>query len=257
MVGEIFNTALYEPLLNGLVFLMGVVPYGDVGLAVIILTLLVKTILFPFSHKSIKTQRQMKEIEPEVSSVKEKYSKDKQEQARKVMELYQKHNLNPFSGCLFFAVQLPIIIALYWVFWKGLGNGINADVLYSFIKIPESVNFNFLGFIDMTGKSFFLAALAGISQYFQLQLSLPPASLPKPSAAGSFKDEFARNFTFQMRYVFPVFVFFISYTISAAVALYWAVSNIFMLGHELWVRRKARAIASNPNNPNKHPNNPN
>ncbi|MDP3725749.1 MAG: YidC/Oxa1 family membrane protein insertase [bacterium] len=241
MIGDIFNAVLYQPLLNGLIFLVSVVPYGDIGLAVIILTLLVKIILFPFSHKSIKTQRQMKEVEPEVKKIKEKYSKDKQEQARKVMELYQQHKLNPFSGCLFFIIQMPLIIALYWVFWKGLSNGVDEKLLYSFISVPESVNFNFLGFIDVTGRSYFLAAIAGISQYFQLQLSLPPASPLKESGA-SFKDEFARNFTFQMRYMFPVFVFFISYTISAAVALYWAVSNVFMIVHELIVRYKARKV---------------
>lgn len=242
MIGDIFNTILYDPLLNGLIFLVGIVPYGDIGLAVIILTLFVKIILFPFSHKSIKTQRQMKEVEPEVKKIKEKYSKDKQEQARKVMELYQQHKLNPFSGCLFFAIQLPLIIALYWVFWKGISNGIDSKLLYSFVPIPEFVNFNFLGFIDMMGKSYFLAALAGISQYFQLQLSLPPTSSSPKESGGSLKDEFARNFTFQMRYIFPVFVFFISYTISAAVALYWAVSNIFMIVHELIVRRKTQQI---------------
>ena len=242
MISEIFNAILYKPLLNGLIFLVGIVPYGDIGLAVIILTLLVKFVLFPFSHKSIKTQRQMKEIEPEVKKIKEKYSKDKQEQARKTMELYQKHKLNPFSGCLFFAVQLPIIIALYWVFLKGVSNGVDTHLLYSFIPLPEFVNFNFLGFIDMTGKSYFLAALAGISQYFQLQLSLPSSTQEARPNAGSLKEEFARNFTFQMRYVFPIFVFIISYTISAAVALYWVVSNIFMIMHELIVRRKVKQI---------------
>ncbi len=245
MIGDIFNTLLYEPLLNGLIFLTSVVPYGDVGLAVIVLTLLVKIILFPFSHKSVKTQRRMKEIEPEIKKLKEKYNKDKQEQARKVMELYQQHSLNPFSGCLFFLVQFPVIIALYWVFWRGLSNGIDPSALYSFITVPESVNFNFLGFIDMTGKSYVLAAIAGISQYFQLQLSLPATPPKKEQATSSFKDEFARNFSFQMRYMFPIFVFIISYTISSAVALYWAVSNIFMLGHELWVRHKAKQITGN------------
>ena len=244
MIGNIFNTILYQPLLNGLIFLVSIVPYGDIGLAVIILTLLVKVILFPFAHKSIKTQRRMKEVEPEIKKIKEKYNKDKQEQARKVMELYQTHNLNPFSGCLFFIIQMPLIIALYWVFWKGLSNGVDAELLYSFIPVPESVNFNFLGFIDMTGKSYFLAALAGISQYFQLQLSLPPVP-PKNESTGSLKEEFTRNFTLQMKYMFPVFVFFISYTISAPVALYWAVSNIFMIAHELVVRRRAQEITMN------------
>ncbi len=251
MIGDIFNTVLYQPLFNGLIFLVGVVPFGDLGVAVIILTLLVKVVLFPFSHKSIKTQRQMKEIEPEAQKIKEKYSNDKQEQARQVMELYKRHSLNPFSGCIFFIIQMPVIIALYWVFWKGLSNGIHTDILYSFITVPEPINFNFLGFIDITGRSYFLAALAGISQYFQLRLSIPPASPALKPSGNSFKDEFAKNFAFQMKYIFPIFVFIISYTISSAVALYWAVSNIFMIAHELVVRRKAHALADNPNTPNK------
>lgn len=240
MIGDIFTTFIYEPLYNGLIFLISVVPFGDVGLAIILLTLIVKFVLFPFAHKGTTTQARMKAIEPEVSEVKKRYEKDKQEQAKKVMELYQKHGLNPFSGCLLFIVQIPVIIALYWVFWKGLSGGINTEPLYAFMSVPEKTNFNFLGFIDITGKSYLLATLAGVSQFFQLHLSLPPAD--KSQKVSSFKDEFARNFTFQMRYVFPIFVFFISFSISSAVALYWVTSNLFSIVHELFVKRKVMKI---------------
>ncbi|MEK7178856.1 MAG: YidC/Oxa1 family membrane protein insertase [Patescibacteria group bacterium] len=241
MIAGIFNTFIYEPLYNGLVFLISVVPFGDIGLAVILLTLIVKFILFPFAHKGTTTQARMKLIEPEIGEIKRRYEKDKQEQAKKVMELYQKHGLNPFSGCLLFLIQIPVIIALYWVFWKGLAGGvIDASQLYSFIPVPENIHFNFLGFIDITGKSYFLAALAGVSQYFQLHLSLP--SVDTSQKVSSFKDEFTRNLTFQMRYVFPIFVFFISFSISSAVALYWVTSNAFSIAHEFFVKRKASEI---------------
>ena len=240
-----FNTFFYEPLYNGLVFLISVMPGTDVGLAVIVLTLLVKIIILPLSHKSVASQAKMRSIEPEMKRVKEQH-KDKQEQARQVMDLYKKHGVNPFSGCFLMLVQLPIIFALYWVFFKGLANNIDQTILYSFVVAPEQINVHFLGFIDMSQKNIILAALAGISQYFQMKLSMPP--IPKDDGEKkkgdmSFKDEFAKNMNLQMRYMLPGIVFFVAYSISSAVALYWLVSNLFSIGHELVVKRKALRLA--------------
>ena len=243
MVADAFNLFLYQPLYNGLVFFISVVPWGDIGIAVIVLTLLVRAVLFPLSHKSTKSQIKMKEIEPEIKEIKEKH-KDKQEQAKKVMELYQKHGLNPFSGCLFILIQMPVIIALYWVFFRGLAAGFDESALYSFITIPESYNFYFLGFIDMLGKSFLLAIAAGISQYFQMSLSVPKLEQDVSRIGkSSLQNDLMKSLNMQMRYGLPVFVFIISYTISAAVALYWLTSNLFSIAHELYVRKKAKTAA--------------
>lgn len=243
MIADIFNLVLYQPLYNGLVFLVSVIPFADVGIAVVVLTLLVKTLLFPVSHKSVKAQSAMRRIEPEMRELKEKHKKNKEEQGRKMMELYRRHGINPFSGCLLFLIQVPIIIALYWVFWRGLENGLDATVLYSFVAEPEHFNMKFLGIIDMSGKSVVLAAFAGVSQYFQMKLSMPKfPQKPRDGKQLSMKEEFQRNFSFQMRYGLPVFVFFIGYTISAAVALYWATANAFSIAHELYVRKEAQKL---------------
>lgn len=240
MIPQIFQTVFYQPLYNGLVFLISIVPFSDVGIAVVLLTLIVKTIILPFSHKSVTSQAKLRSIEPEIKKMRERHP-DKQEQARQIMDLYRKHGVNPFSGCLLVLVQLPVILALYWVFLKGLAHNIDQNLLYSFIHIPEHVNTKFLGLIDMTQKSLFFALLAGISQYFQMRLSMPPA--PKTNNAGggevSFRDEFAKNMNLQMRYILPGIIFFVAYSISSAVALYWSVSNLFSIIHELIVRRKA------------------
>ena len=246
MIADLFNTLFYQPIYNGLVFLISIIPNGDVGVAIIILTISVKFIILPLSHKSVKSQAKIRTIEPEVKEIKDKYSKDKQEQARQVMELYKKHGVNPFTGCFLALVQFPVILALYWVFFKGLGE-LNTDILYSFIDVPVAINMHFLGFVDMLGKSFVLAALAGATQYYQMKLSLPPLPSQKKEACDkklSFKDEFTRNMSVQMRYVLPVFIFFIAYTISAAVALYWVINNSFSVIHELIVRKKAKEITS-------------
>ncbi len=244
MMIDIFNTLFYEPLYNGLVFLISVVPGADLGIAIVLLTLVVKFLILPLSHKSVKSQAKIRTIEPEVKEIKNKFNKDKQEQARKVMELYKKHGVNPFTGCFLVLVQLPIVFALYWVFFKGLGD-INTEIIYSFINIPQNINTQFLGLIDMMDKSVFLALIAGIAQYYQMKLSLPPLTPDmnkKNNGELSFKEEFIKNMSTQMRYVLPVFVFFIAYTISAAVALYWAINNIFSVVHELIVRKQAKTI---------------
>lgn len=246
MISQIFHSVFYQPLYNGLVFLISVIPGADVGLAVVILTLIVKIIILPLSHKSVASQAKMRSIEPEIKKVKEQHS-DKQEQARQVMDLYKKHGVNPFSGCFLMLVQLPIIFALYWVFLKGLAHNIDQSLLYSFIIPPDQVNMHFLGIIDMSKKNIILAALAGISQYFQMKLSMPPIpknedKKNKVSDTPSFKDEFAKNMNVQMRYMLPGIVFFVAYSISSAVALYWLVSNLFSIGHELVVKRKALQI---------------
>lgn len=243
MLTTFFNTVFYQPLYNGLIFLIDIVPGNDVGLAVILLTVLVKFILFPLTHKSSKTQQAMRKIEPEISKINEQHKGDKQQKSLKTMELYQKHGINPFSGCLIFLVQIPIIFALYWVFFKGL-NGLNKDLLYPFVSFPGNINTQFLGLIDMAGKSIVLALIAGVTQYFQIKLTLPPQQKKNEKHGElSLKDEFTKNFQYQMRYVFPIVVVFISYTISGAVALYWAVSNTLAIAQELYTMRKTKEVS--------------
>ena len=237
-ISDIFSVTLYQPLYNGLVFLISIVPFADVGIAVVLLTLLVKLILFPFTHTSIKTQAKIKTIQPEIDKIKGELKNDKQEQARHVMQLYKDKGINPFSGVLLIIIQIPIILALYWVFFRGGLPEINIDILYSFIEAPRMVNMDFIGLIDVSGRSIILAALAGISQYFQIKFSLPP--MKERTESPSLKDDLARSFQLQMRYVLPVFIFIFSYFISAAVALYWVTSNIFAIGQEIVIRRKIR-----------------
>lgn len=237
-----FDTFFYQPMYNALVFLVGVLPGESVGLAVIILTLAVKFILFPLAHKSTTTQARMRAIEPHIKKIKEKHKNDQQAQARATMELYKEHGVNPFSGCFLMLLQLPVIFALYFVFFKGLK--FDQNILYSFISLPDHMDMVFLG-TDLAGKSAVFALLAAITQYFQIKFSMPAISVPQEpieNTKPSFQDEFSRSMATQMRYVFPVLVFFISYSISSAVALYWIVSNLFSICHELFVKRKAEEL---------------
>lgn len=237
MFHNIWSTLLYEPLLNALAFLVSVVPGGDVGIAVILLTILVKVALFPLSQRSIESQAKMNLLAPELNKIKAS-GVSKEEQARLTFELYKKHKTNPFSGCLLILIQIPIIFALYYVFYKGIS--FHEGVLYSFIHAPEQMNMNFLGVVDIAGKSLVLAVLAGASQY--LQAHFMPKPITSQSDSGSFQESFAKSMHMQMKYFFPVVVAFIAYSISGAVALYWITSNIFAVGQQIYSNHKKKSV---------------
>ena len=230
---QLYNEILYRPLANALVFLTALVPGHDVGLAIMLLTLLVRIIIFPLTHRSLVTQLKLKELEPEISKIKAQHPST-EEQGRKMMELYQAHGVNPLSGCFLLIIQLPILIALYQVFWHGIFE--NSVPLYSFIQAPEALQTKFLGLIELSSKSWILAALAGLSQFLQIKLSNP--LIPKTSA--NFKEELSRAISIQSLYIFPILIFFISFRFPAALPLYWTASNVFATLHEAVVRQRAR-----------------
>src|SRR3990167_6880846 len=141
MLQNIWDTVLYGPLLNALAFLVSIIPGGDIGIAVIILTLFVKTVLFPLSQRSIESQIKMNLLAPDLKKIKDS-GKNKEEQARLTFDLYKHHKTNHFSGCLLVLIQIPVIFALYYVFLKGIN--FEGGLLYSFIHIPEHSNMLFL-----------------------------------------------------------------------------------------------------------------
>jgi len=242
MESGIFSTVFYQPLYNTLVFIIASVPGANVGVAIITLTVVVRGVLLPLSHKSVVSQAKMRSLAPHLEKIKEKHKENKQEQARKTMELYKEYGINPFSGCLLVLVQLPVIFALYFVFFKGLPD-LKIEHLYSFVQLPSVVNMVFLGIV-LSKKSIVLAFLAAITQYYQIKLSIPSMAPAEKGAKPSFKDDFARSFNMQMRYMLPIIVFGISYSISAAIALYWTTSNLFSIAHELYVKRKAEKLVA-------------
>ncbi len=242
MIGAVFKTIFYQPLYNALVFLVANIPYHDVGVAVIILTLIVQIIIFPFRHKSVMAQKKMKEIEPEIKKIKEKYKKDAQEQTKQTMALYKAHGVSPFSGFLMLLFQVPVFIALYQVFLSG--GVFNSADLYSFISLPTEVHTKFLGLIEISKSNFILAFLAGATQFFQMWLSVP--KIGKSSAgSGTFQESFGRSMSIQAKYIMPAFIFFIALRFSSAIALYWTAMNVFAIVHEATVAYRAKKIQKN------------
>jgi YidC/Oxa1 family membrane protein insertase len=239
MIGNLFHIIFYQPLYNALVFLVGVIPFHDVGVAVVILTLVVQFIIFPFRHKSVVAQRKMREIEPEIKKIKEQFKKNPQEQTRQTMALYRTHGISPFSGFLMLLVQLPIFFALYKLFSAGIKFA-PAD-LYSFVTLPDIIHTKIFGLIDIFKSNYVLAFLAGATQFFQMQLALPKVKKTE-AGAGSFKESLSRSMSLQAKYIMPIFIFFIALRFSAGLALYWTTMNVFAIVHEAIVARRARKM---------------
>ncbi|MDO8264760.1 MAG: YidC/Oxa1 family membrane protein insertase [Candidatus Parcubacteria bacterium] len=246
LISKAFDIILYQPLFNALVVLYEYIPGHDFGIAVIVFTLAIKFLFYPLGMKGIAAQKQIQDIQPQIKEIQEKYKDDKAQQAKATMELYQKEKVNPLSGCLPLLLQLPILFALYRVFWKGLNEG-QLHYLYSFIPAPSSLNYGFLGLIDLS-KTFFitvndqkgyywpvliLAVIVGVAQYFQTKMASPAKSAPKQS-------DMAAAMQKQMLYFLPAFSVLILLNIPAAVALYWLTSTLFTIGQQYIIFNKKK-----------------
>jgi YidC/Oxa1 family membrane protein insertase len=238
-----FQTIIYQPLTNALIFLTSFL-WGNIGLAIIVLTLCIKLILSPLVRSTIKNQIAVKKLQPHLEEIKKKYP-EKNLQAQKTMELYKEHNTNPLSGCLPILIQLPIIIGLYQVFLKG--SAVDASILYSFIMLPENLSQMFIG-INLTNKSLLLALVAGITQYIQIKYS--PSMQKNTTKTQEVTSEnpdmqamMMENMQTSMKYILPVMIVFFSAVVPAAVALYWVVSNIATIFQEWWIYREIKKTA--------------
>ncbi len=239
MFSSIWHGVFFDPIYNGLIFILNHVPGGDVGVAIIILTVVIKLLLLPLSVRATKTQHAMRELEPKLAEIKEKHKDDREKLARETMGAYKEAGVNPFASILLILIQLPVIIALYLSVYRGGGvalPAINVDLLYSFVPTPETATMMFLGFMDIAARSFPLAFLAGVTQFYHTRLSLPPLAPKEKDAKPSFKDDFQRSMQMQMRYVMPIIIFFVAYTISAAIALYFLVSNLMAIAQEYFIK---------------------
>ncbi|MCF7845184.1 MAG: YidC/Oxa1 family membrane protein insertase [Candidatus Pacebacteria bacterium] len=226
-----FYTTIYQPLFNLMVFIYNIVPYADLGVVVILLTVLIKILLFPLGVKATKSQKEMNEIQPEIKKIQKKYKDDKEEQAKKILEIYKEKKINPFSGIFVLLIQLPILISLFQIFRKGVGEE-EMSQLYSFVSNPGVIDTTFLNIIDISSPNTFLAILAAGGQYYQMKISTQTVE-----DKGK-KSDTAKMIQKQMLYFLPVFTFIILLTIPSAVGLYWIVTVLFSVLQFYLVKNK-------------------
>lgn len=239
MFSYLYTTFIFAPLYNGLITLFDTIPWIDAGIAVILFTIIVRLILFPLSKRAIIAQVKMRELQPELDRIKIDYKDDRQKQGTMMMEMYKEKGIHPFSSVLLLFIQLPIIYALYGVFIRSGLPVVDQTLLYHFISTPV-INIHFFGLFDITKPSLILSLGAAVAQYLQLEFSLNAMKSSAPVAKNGVKSQadMAQSMTNQMKYIFPVVIFFISYRLSGVLSLYWITTNLFTLVQELVVRKK-------------------
>ena len=243
---SIFVTVLYDPLYNTLMFLYKNIPGQDLGVAIILLTLLIKAILFWPSLSAIHSQQKMQEIQPKLKELQEKYKDKKEELSRQLMGFYKQHKVNPFSSCLPLLLHLPILIALYRVFFTGLSvdattHLLNADQL-SHLYAPlrsafETLQLNTLSFnfINLAAKhNVILAILAGAAQFWQSKMMM---SQRPPKVEGAKDEDTAALVSKQMTYMLPIMTVIFGYQFPAGLAMYWLVSTMFQVAQQYYYFR--------------------
>lgn len=228
-----FTTIFYQPIFNLFVWLYNVIPGQDAGVVIIVITLIVRGILYPFYRSQVKAQKAMQDLQPKMAAIKAEFANDKEKQAKAMMDMYKEHKVNPFSSCLPLLVQLPIFIAVYQVLRDGLTKSDSFDLLYSFVARPDMINPMFFGILDLSQRSIILAVLAGAAQFWQSKMLFaqrPDPNLRKQEGA---KDEDTMAImNKQMMYIMPIMITVIGFSLPSGLSLYWLISTLFMIAQQ-------------------------
>ncbi|PIP18112.1 MAG: hypothetical protein COX43_00530 [Parcubacteria group bacterium CG23_combo_of_CG06-09_8_20_14_all_35_9] len=223
---QFFNIVLYQPLFNILIFFYNVIPGNDIGIAILILTILIRIVLWPFSLQSIKSQKALQDLQPKIEEIKRKYKGQSEKLARATMQLYKENKVNPFSSCLPLLIQFPFLIAVYQVFRSGLYSS-SLEMLYPFISNPGHINSISLGLVDLAKPSIVLAVLAGLAQFVQAKMMI--TKRPDLKTRGSRDEDVMAIMNKQMVYFMPLITVMIGISLPGGLILYWFATTLLMI----------------------------
>jgi YidC/Oxa1 family membrane protein insertase len=182
---------------------------GNYGLDIIILAIVLKILFTPLTHKSQQSMKEMQKLQPEVKKLQQKYKEDKQALNREVMELYKRRKVNPFGGCLPMLLQLPVFYALYGAF-------LNA------IELRHSPFILWIRDLADKDPAYITPLLMGATMYFQQKMTTVSAD---PSQA-------------KMMTFMPLIFIFIFLNFPSGLVLYWLVTNVLTIVHQMYINRK-------------------
>jgi len=196
------------------------------GLAIILFTLLIKVILFPLTRKQYISMAKMQEIQPELKKIQKKYKNDPQRSQKEMMNVYQKHGVNPFAGCLPILVQLPILLALFRTL----------QTFFDPVKHPEFVNIDKASFLWVGNLGnpdpIILPVLVAVSTFVQQKISM------QASGMGGSGEQTQKI----LLYFMPIFIGYISRSFPAGLALYWVVYSLFGIVEQYLIKKQPRAV---------------
>jgi len=183
---------------------------GNAGLAIILLTILVRLVLFPLTKKQTQSMLAMKELQPKLLEIQKKYKDKPEEYNRRVLELYREKGVNPFGGCLPLLIQFPVLIALFQVLRTYTFEGVDPQFL--------------IWTLTEVDRYYILPILSGVTTYFVSAMT----------ASGDPSQK-------MMLYIMPVFLAWISSSFPSGLVLYWIVSNLFSMGQQYVLMRSMPA----------------
>ncbi|MDP1706640.1 MAG: YidC/Oxa1 family membrane protein insertase [bacterium] len=219
----IYNTYFYQPLLATFHFIFNNLSFHDLGLAIVLLTIFVRIVLFPLFYRGLKDQLVVKKIQPQIKEIQKKHKDDKLKQTQALMALYKENKFSPFSGFVILLVQLPVLLALFQIFSRGL-EGLGVD------------NFIFLNLVDLRSPNMILVIIAAILQYWQMK-----AMVSSKKEDNSSTGDMMHSMNKTMVFVSPGITLLILANLPAALAIYWSVSTLFSIGQQQLVKKRLMA----------------
>jgi len=256
-IRRVFRTFVTRPIFNALAALVHSLPNHSLGLAIIIITVIIRAILFIPNQRAIKSQEAMKVIQPKIKALQEQYKDNQQMLAMKTMELYRKHQVSPLSSCLPILLQMPILFGLYYTVMDGLSPHLE-HLLYSFqshidlsILEPIFLTLDLTKMNILQWKYALLVVLVAFAQWVTLRISLgrnkkkKDTKSKKPGLVNNKKDapDMAaqmQDMMGMMQWIFPVMIAFFTASLPAVVGLYWLTSTVLGGLQQWYVYKKVR-----------------
>lgn len=242
------RTLLVEPLFNALLFIYALIPGGDFGVAIIVLTAIVRLLMWPMVKKQVRQQKVMNELKPEIDQIKKKAKGDKQKESQLMMEFFKEKNVNPFASVGLILVQFPIFITLFFVLREIVQGNTVAETTYSFLQSlppiqaiitnPDTFDPTLFGFFDMSEPHIVLALAAGLTQFVQArQMSSKEkddtSKNQKQSKNDSKTPAKAPPSTQKMlSNILPFAMVIIAMQLPSALAVYWTVGSLVAIGQQ-------------------------
>ncbi len=228
-------------------------PPHDLGLSIIIVTIILKAILFIPSWSSIKSQQALQEIQPKLEALRKKYENNKEELSRQMIQFYRENKISPFSSCLPILIQFPILIALFRVFIAvsslDQATGVLPVEQLEHLYMPlrdiystTAIDTTFFGIMNVANsKNYIMAGLAAALQFWQSRMMMSGQQKKKPGG-----NNMAQAMSRQMIYLMPAMTFIFGVSFPAGLTLYWATSTVFQIAQQtIFISRHKTLAAEN------------
>ncbi len=241
-LGKLYGTFIIRPFLNFLVLVASILPGHNLGIAIILLTLAVKILLFIPTQSSLKGQRKMQLLQPQIEALRKKHADDAVVMNQEIMKLWKENKINPFQSCLPLLLQFPVLIGLFHVIRDTHDLALSHHLLYGWFQgITWTFETGFLG-LDLTlSHAWIFAPLLVVMQFIQMRLTFYIADKKKAKKIDEAVHQPDNPQDMQqkiMQYVLPLMIGFFAFQVPSAVSLYWGVSTLFAIGQQLVVNRE-------------------